>query len=138
MKKFLFLLSFVILIPLLAGCTGTTKVSLNSLFTLAPGQSARIQSEKMDIKFIDVTQDNRCPSGVECFTASQVSCAVEITKFNIQNQITLTDSAGSGTSTGYDFQNYQILFSVSPSPIAGKTIAGGDYRLTLTVSQLTY
>ena len=138
MKIFLFLVSLLLLIPLSVGCTGTTKVSLNSPFTLAPGQSARIESEKMDIKFIDVTQDSRCPAVVECFATGQVSCAVEITKFNIQNQITLTDSAGSGASTGQDFQNYQILFSVSPSPVAGKTIAKSDYRLSLTVSQLRY
>ncbi|MGA7728912.1 MAG: hypothetical protein WCA62_08695, partial [Dehalococcoidales bacterium] len=79
-----------------------------------------------------------CPAGVECIVAGQVSCAVEITKNNILNQITLTDSAGSGASTGQDFQNYLILFSVTPSPVVGKAIAAGDYRLTLNVSQLRY
>jgi hypothetical protein len=92
----------------------------------------------MDIRFVDVTGDSRCPQGVECIWAGQVSCAVEITKYDIVNQLTLSDSAGSGASTGQDFQNYQILFSVTPSPTAGKTIAGDDYRLTLTVSQLRY
>ncbi len=138
MKIFLFLVSLLLRIPLSVGCTGTTKVSLNSPFTLAPGQTARIESEGMDIRFVDVTGDNRCPAGVECIVAGQVSSAVEITKNNIVNQVTLTDSAGSGASTGQDFQNYQILFSVSPSPIAGKTTAKSDYRLTLTVSQLRY
>ena len=138
MKRFLLLLSFVILIPLLSGCTGPTKASLNVPFTLAPGQTLTIASEKMDIKFVGVTQDNRCPAGVECIVAGQVSCVVEITKNNILNEITLTDSAGSGAATGQDFQNYQILFNVTPSPVVGKTIAAGDYRLTLTVSQLRY
>ena len=138
MKRFLLLLSFVILIPLLSGCTGPTKASLNVPFTLAPGQTLTIASEKMDIKFVGVTQDNRCPAGVECIVAGQVSCVVEITKNNILNEITLTDSAGSGASTGQDFQNYLILFSVTPSRVVGKTIAAGDYRLTPTVSQLRY
>jgi len=138
LKKLLLLLSFVILIPLLSGCNGQAKASLNVSFTLAPGQTVTIDSEKMDIKFVGVTQDNRCPADVECIVAGQVSCAVEITKNNILNQITLTDSAGSGASTGQDFQNYLILFSVTPSPVVGKAIAAGDYRLTLNVSQLRY
>jgi len=96
-----------------------------------------IASGKMDIRCIDDTEDSRCPDGVECFWAGQVSCAIEITKFSVKNSITLTDT-GSGMSTGYDFQNYQTLFSVTPSPVAGKKIAKSDYRLTLIVSQLRY
>jgi hypothetical protein len=137
-KRFSFLLAMVMMITLLSGCGSSLKASLNSQFTLAPGQSARIDSEGMDIRFIGVTEDSRCAKGVECIWAGQVSCAVEITKNNIKNSITLTDSAGSGTSTGTDFQNYHITFSVSPYPVAGQTIQKGDYRLSLTVSQIRY
>jgi hypothetical protein len=161
LKRLSLLLIFPVLISALAGCgtqkttttvvispttttttatttPGTQLVFLNVPFTLAPGQTARIDSEGMDIRFVDVTGDSRCPEGVECIWAGQVSCAVEITKNNILNQLTLSDSAGSGASTGQDFQNYHIFFSVTPSPAAGKQIAGGDYRLTLTVSQIRY
>ena len=138
MKRFSFLLATVMFITLLSGCSSSLKASLNSQFTLAPGQSARIDSETMEIRFIGVTEDSRCAAGVECFWAGEVSCAVEITHNNIKDSITLTDSAGSGTSTGTDFQNYKITFTVSPYPTAGKTIAKGDYRLSLTISQLRY
>jgi len=73
LKKYLFLLSFVLLIPLSSGCANVAKASLNSQFTLAPGQTVRIQSESMDIKFIGVTGDSRCPRGVECIWAGQVT-----------------------------------------------------------------
>jgi hypothetical protein len=161
LKRLSLLLIFILLISALAGCgtqktttpivisttttattaattPGTQLVFLNVPFTLAPGQTARIESEGMDIRFVNVTGDSRCPQGVECIWAGQVTCAMEITKNNILNQVTLTDSAGSGASTGQDFQNYQILFSVTPSPVAGQTTAGNDYRLTMTVSQLRY
>ena len=117
---------------------GTLPALLNIPFTLAPGQIARIESEGMDIRFVDVTGDSRCPQGVECIWAGQVTCAIEITKNNILNQVTLTDSAGSSAATGQDFQNYHIFFSITPSPVAGKLIDGNDYRLTLTVSQIRY
>ena len=161
LKRLSLVLIFLMLISAIAGCNaknttttvvispttttttatttpGTQLVFLNVPFTLAPGQTARIDSEGMDIRFVDVTGDSRCPQGVECIWAGQVSCAVDITKNNILNQVTLSDSAGSGASTGQDFQNYHIFFSVTPSPAAGKQIAGGDYRLTLTVSQIRY
>ena len=161
LKRLSLVLIFLMLISAIAGCNaknttttvvisptttattatttpGTLPALLNVQFTLAPGQTVRIQSESMDIRFVDVTGDSRCPQGVECIWAGQVSCAVDITKNNILNQVTLSDSAGSGALTGQDFQNYHIFFSVTPSPAAGKQIAGGDYRLTLTVSQIRY
>ena len=161
LKRLSLLLIFILLISGLAGCNtqkttttvvispttttttatttpGTLPALLNVPFTLAPGQTARIESEGMDIRFVNVTGDSRCPQGVECIWAGQVTCAMEITKNNIKNQVTLTDSAGSGASTGQDFQNYHIFFSVTPSPVAGKLINGNDYRLTLTVNQIRY
>ena len=162
LKRLLWLLIFPVLLSALAACgtpkmtttstvistttttttatttPGTLPALLNVPFTLAPGQTTRMESEGMDIRFVYVTGDSRCPQGVECIWAGQVTCAVEITKNNILNQVTLTDSAGSGASTGQDFQNYHIFFSVTPSPVAGKLIDGNDYRLTLTVSQLRY
>ena len=161
LKRLSLLLIFPILISAIAGCSpqkttttvvisptttattttttpGTLPALLNIPFTLAPGQTARIESEGMDIRFVDVTGDSRCPQGVECIWAGQVTCAIEITKNNILNQVTLTDSAGSGAATGQDFQNYHIFFSVTPSPVAGKLIDGNDYRLTLSVSQIRY
>ena len=116
LKRLSLLLIFILLISGLAGCNtqkttttvvispttttttatttpGTLPALLNVPFTLAPGQTARIESEGMDIRFVNVTGDSRCPQGVECIWAGQVTCAMEITKNNIKNQVTLTDSA---------------------------------------------
>ena len=136
MKQICLLLVLVLLMPLLSACSSSLKASLDNQFTLTPGQSARITSEGMDIKFIGETQDSRCPTGVECIWAGQVICDIELTKDGNKNQVTLTESAGSGLTTGYTFQNYKITFAVSPYPVAGKTIAKNDYRLSLTVSVL--
>ena len=138
LKRFSILLGLALLLPLLSGCSNPINASLNSQFVLAPGQSARITGKSMDLKFIGVTQDSRCATGVDCIWAGQVSCDVEITKDGTRNSVTLTDSAGSGLTTGYTFQNYKIAFVVSPYPKAGKTIAKSDYRLSITISELAY
>jgi hypothetical protein len=136
LKRFSFLLVIVLLLPLLSGCNGSMKATLDSQFTLAPGQNAVISSESMTIKFIGETQDSRCPTGVDCFWAGEVICDIELIKDGNKNHVSLTESAGSGLSTGYTFQNYKITFSVSPYPEINKTIAKNDYRLSLTVSKL--
>ncbi|MDD5288814.1 MAG: hypothetical protein PHY28_06885 [Dehalococcoidales bacterium] len=135
LKRLCFLLILVSGVVLLSGCSSASKASLGSEFTLSVGQSTRIASESMDIKFVDVIEDSRCPKGVTCIWAGQVSCAIEITKDNTENPITLTDSAGTGSSEGYIFQNYKIVCTVSPYPEAGKPIADGDYRLSITVAK---
>jgi hypothetical protein len=135
-KRFSFLLILVLLIPLLSGCSSSLKASLDSQFTLAPSQSAQIDSESMDIKFIAVTQDSRCPTGVECIRAGDVSCSIEITQNGIKSPVTLTITGGNNEIQGFASQNYIIAASVLPYPVYKKTIAKGDYRLTLSVSKL--
>ena len=133
LKRFGFLLSLVLLIPILSGCSSALNVSLNSEFILSIGQSARISSDGLNIKFVGVTTDSRCPKGVECFQAGVVTCETEITKDNVKTQLFLGEVGSKIDNT--PFQNYTLTFHVSPYPEAGKKIAKGDYRLYLTVSK---
>jgi hypothetical protein len=123
----------VLLIPILSGCSNALNASLDSQFTLAPGQPARIASEAMEIKFISVTTDSRCPTGVECIQAGVVTCNIEITKDNVKTQLFLGEVGTMINNT--PFQNYTFTFHVLPYPEAGKKIPKGDYRLYLTVSK---
>jgi hypothetical protein len=132
-KRFSFLLVLVLLMPLLSACSSPLNASLNSQFTLAPGQTARIASESLDIKFIGETQDSRCPTGVECIQAGVVTCQIEITKDKAKTQLFLGEVGTMINNT--PFQNYTFTFHVLPYPEAGKKIAKGDYRLYLTVSK---
>ena len=125
----------MLLIPILSGCSNALNASLDSQFTLAPGQPARIASEAMEIKFISVTTDSRCPTGVECIQAGVVTCNIEITKDNVKTQLFLGEVGTMINNT--PFQNYTFTFHVLPYPEAGKKIAKGDYRLYLTVSKST-
>ena len=133
LKRIYLLLSFVLLIPILSGCSNALNASLDSQFTLAPGQPARIASEAMEIKFISVTTDSRCPTGVECIQAGVVTCNIEITKDNVKTQLFLGEVGTMINNT--PFQNYTFTFHVLPYPEAGKKIPKGDYRLYLTVSK---
>ncbi len=136
LKRFYLLLSLVLIVTLTAGCSSALTASMDSEFTLSIDQSARITSESMIVKFIEVTEDSRCPKGVECIWAGRVSCEVEIVKDGVSNRIILTQTGLTDNTEVYTYQNYTIVSYVLPYPEAGKPIAKSDYRLSLTVTML--
>jgi len=135
MKRLFCLLGLVLFLLPLAGCKGTIDANLDSQFTLAPGQSAYLNSEKMYVKFIGITQDSRCATGVECIRAGDVSFSIEISQNGVKSPATLTITGGQNSSMAFVSQLYTLTASVTPYPAAGKTIKKGDYRLLLSVNK---
>ncbi len=110
------------------------QAALGKEFSLAIGQGVSIASDKLSVKFLDVTEDSRCPKGVTCIWAGQVSCVVEVILSGNTDQIKLTAMGGS-TSMSPPVSGYAFAFNVEPYPEAGKPIAKGDYRLNLTITK---
>ena len=135
MKRLFCLLGLFLLMIPLAGCASPINATLETPFTLAPGQTAYFSSEKMNIKFIGITQDSRCPTGVECVRAGDVSFSIEILQNGVKSPATLTITGGENAHMAFVSQVYTLAAGVSPYPAAGKTIKKGDYRLTLSVSK---
>lgn len=135
---FIYILGFIIFLSLLtlAGCSGQSEelnASLGQTVNLAPGQTVSITGESLEIKFIEVTNDSRCPTGVNCPWEGAVTCATEIEYQGSTYQVTLNHQ-GSGAGTA-DFNNCVITFEVSPYPEANKQINKEDYRLQLSVTK---
>jgi hypothetical protein len=135
LKHFRWLLPITLGLLLVFGCTApVNEVSLDQQFSLSPGQAATVKGENLAIKFIEVTGDSRCPTGVECIQAGDAKIQVEITYSGKTYYETFTQLGNSGP-TKTDFQNYEIIFNVLPYPEAGKEIKDEDYRLQLTASR---
>jgi hypothetical protein len=58
----------------------TTDVSLDQLFTLAPGQTARISPPGLEIRFDSVAGDSRCPEDVVCVWAGDAVVNLTLTR----------------------------------------------------------
>jgi hypothetical protein len=121
MKRLFCLLGLVLFLLPLAGCKGTIDANLDS--------------EKMYVKFIGITQDSRCATGVECIRAGDVSFSIEISQNGVKSPATLTITGGQNSSMAFVSQTYTLTASVTPYPTAGKTIKKGDYRLLLSVNK---
>ena len=108
------------------------KTNLDSSFQLKIGQTGFIESENLKIKFLNVTEDSRCPSGVQCFWAGQASILVNILK-NDQN---LDDFKLTEYGIGVNFGGDSIkLLKVAPYPKKFQRIDILDYMVTLIISK---
>ncbi|MFH1381984.1 MAG: hypothetical protein ABIH70_03735 [Chloroflexota bacterium] len=126
---------------LLGGCAKSVQqVNLNQEFTLSPGQAADIAGENLNIKFVEVITDSRCPSGATCVWAGEASCLVEITKTGDASspyKLVLTEPGLTQEPLRQTFDGHELSFSIEPYPIVGQAISPSDYRLVMTVSLAT-
>jgi hypothetical protein len=110
------------------------KAGLGEKFNLAIGQSATITGEGMQIRFVKIIGDSRCPQSVECFWAGEVSSQINITYDGSTYEKVLTQLDASATAQT-NFGNYIITFGLQPYPQAGKKIQDKDYRLELQINK---
>jgi hypothetical protein len=128
--------AFLIITVFLAttGCS-ETSVSLGQDFPLRVGQSASIKGEELQIKFLEVVADSRCPRGVTCIWEGEVSCMVVIKYRGSLQQMIFTEPGSTNWPPEISFKEYQIVYHVEPYPEAGVTIPVAEYQLFLRVSK---
>ena len=113
--------------------SGSKKAArLDAEFSLRVGQKAHIKSEGLNISFSSVTEDSRCPVGVDCIWAGNAAVAVKLSKAK-------GDSASVNLNTDLDpkersFEQYVItLTKLSPYPKKDSSIKKEDYVATFVV-----
>jgi hypothetical protein len=113
--------------------TGPT-VGFNQQVTLAPGETARIAGSTVQLQFVDVTGDSRCPADAFCIQGGDAVVRIR--------------ASGGGAAATYDLHtgdasraaasHGDVRFALSqlmPYPFSGRTIARQDYRATLEISR---
>jgi len=96
-----------------------------------------ITGESLEIRFVDVLEDSRCPRGVICVWVGRVSCIVELSHAGSQYRMTLTEPGLTDKNSTETYNGYEFTFHVMPYPEAGKKIPTDTYRLQLTISKLS-
>ena len=113
------------------------EIQLNQPFTLALGQTARLEEADLSLTFSDLLEDSRCPSRVTCVWAGQAIITVrvqqgegETTSFEMNSNPSLKQDTI--TYAGYEIQ----LTQLDPYPQdPGQPIPPDDYMATLVVSK---
>lgn len=129
------LVLFVLLVGGCASAPGPKGVDLGEECTLAVGQSAVVAGGDLEIRFVEVLEDSRCPKGAACVWEGRVDCMVEVKEGDSSQQIKLTQSGLTDEYAEETYGDYRFAFKVEPYPEEGKEISSGEYGLLLRVSK---
>jgi hypothetical protein len=111
------------------------NVTANQNFSITPGQSAHVDGGRLTVSFVGVTEDSRCPTGVQCVWAGNAAVSLVITS---------ADGARSAVSlnTTLDprsviFGGYEVaLIQLDPNPRQGQPIPQASYLATLRAATI--
>ncbi|HKU17287.1 MAG TPA: hypothetical protein VJQ52_23035 [Steroidobacteraceae bacterium] len=115
----------------LGGCADSLETTLGAPVQLAPGQSAVIEDEELEVRFVGVASDSRCPSDVACLWTGEVVVQLAARKAGrtTQHEVREAQSARVGDHT------VTVLQVLPPRASSQQTIARADYRVTLKVAR---
>jgi hypothetical protein len=138
LKKIFFLNGLLVAVILLMtaslSCSSNEiKASLGHELNLPVGKTAVISGENLELKFVEVTGDSRCPKGVQCVWAGEAKCLMLITYYKSISSVVFTQSGGDVARE--IFNQYKISFTLEPYPESGKQIAKSDYELLITITK---
>jgi len=136
MKYYYAVLPLIVIVSVAAccGCSGVIKASLGQEVTLKPGQTVSITGEELEIEFIEVVEDSRCPQSVTCIWEGRARCSVRITTGEQEENAVLTQPGLYEGMTEKSYHAYTLSFLLEPYPETDKTISQDEYRLRLMVS----
>ena len=103
-------------------------------FSLGIGQSARIDGEKLIIKFKAVLEDSRCPINALCAWAGNGKVEFEVLDIDGENKtisLNTEEEPSLAPLKGHTLK----LVALNPSRINGVSISPGDYLVTLFVER---
>lgn len=150
---------------ILAGCSGyknasSTKKSNNRIKTTHPkdfpttsnetgtitfneGENKFLEEYQMNVNFKEITEDSRCPEGVNCIWEGAATAEIEFMGMytrTIKTHLSTTNNIRKNLTNHFTFNNYKIsLVKVSPYPTneTNKEKLKGRYQITLQFEKLT-
>ncbi|HKR37860.1 MAG TPA: hypothetical protein VJT10_23665 [Steroidobacteraceae bacterium] len=129
------LLLSVLLAAALAACgrggaATDLEGSLDAPSQLAPGQSLVLEAEKLEVQFVGIATDSRCPADVTCVWAGEVVARLAIRSDGKTTQHEVKENE-SATADGFTVTVLQVL----PARSSSQPIAAADYRATLKITR---
>lgn len=112
------------------------EIKLEEQFNLKCGQTITINTVNIKVKFLEVTEDSRCPSDVVCVWAGQVSALLNVNNNgNDIGNVKLTLGQNKDDAVKDIGGYYLKLIDVKPYPISTQKIEKSDYIVTLMISK---
>ena len=109
-------------------------MSLDTRFTLTPGETASVQGRSVRLRFESVTGDSRCPADAICITGGDA--IVRLSATGDDGSLSLELHTGDSSRASVTYGSVKVtLLELTPYPFSSQpAIKPGDYRATLSVS----
>jgi hypothetical protein len=108
-------------------------VSIDTQFTLAPGETASVRGRSVKLRFESVTGDSRCPADAICIMGGDA--IVRLSATGDAGSLSLELHTGDSSRASMTYGNVKVtLVELQPYPFSSRTIEQKDYRATLSVS----
>jgi len=124
-------------LSVVSGC-GTNEYEderkIGEEFTLHIGESANVKGEDLRIRFLEISEDSRCPRDVTCIWEGRAIVNIEVSRGDTSQKVDLVVPGLTDTPVKQQFEEYEFVFRILPYPESEVQISPGDYRLTLTVN----
>lgn len=112
-----------------------SEYSLEKEFILYIDESVVIAGEDLRMKFVEVSEDSRCPKDVTCIWEGRVTAVIEISTDGSSQQLELSQPGLTDAPARETYEGYEITYRVEPYPEKAEVeIAADEYRLLLIVS----
>jgi len=120
----------------LAGCGAAPArqartVDLGVEATLAPGSTVSVKGTELNVRFVAVSDDSRCPKDVTCIWAGEVKVQLEI---QLAQNVSRVEFLEGGVKASGPYR--VMLVRVEPQPTSKARIAPQDYRATLKIERV--
>jgi len=125
-----YFVSIVFAVALAACGRDGSAATLNAPIQLAPGQSAVFDAGNLEVTFLAIDSDSRCPSDVACVWAGEVIVRLSFRKDHRTKELTVKGNESLAVD-GFVVSVLEVL----PPPKSSQRIAPADYRVTLKVAQ---
>ena len=106
--------------------------SLNTEFTLTPGESMNIDGESLTVRFDGVSGDSRCPADALCIQGGSADVRITVTRNGAVREHVL--KTGDMAPVRHDTPTIGLV-QLAPYPFSSRTIAPDEYRATLKVTR---
>lgn len=111
----------------------TTFAQTKETFTLGVGKQKTSKKSKLKIKFLEVTEDSRCPTGVNCIWAGNAKVKVQVIGSHRSQIFEFNTNIG---PKGDVFDGWAITIDeLTPYPHANKEVDKKTYKVQFVVSR---
>ena len=126
--------AFLLLGACLLGACSAEPSAVDQEIQLAFAQQSTLEGEGLTLSFMEVNEDSRCPSTVQCGSAGQARITIEAARPGFPHQSLALSTHPLATSA--DYSDFTVtLLEVAPYPAVPGQIPPEDYVATLVVTR---